>query len=168
MQWFLDHQQDRVGGRHRPHVNLLVDVEAMSGHYVGGAECSREVLERHFCDSAFHRVVTAGRSTVLDLGMATRTVTAALWTALVARDEHCRFPGCDRPASWCDGHHVVWFSNDGPTRIDNLVVLCRRHHRRLHRSGWTAKLLPDATFEVTDPAGRTRTSRPPGALEPFW
>jgi hypothetical protein len=165
--FFLDHQQTRVGGRHRPHVNLLVDVEAMTGRYVDGPAVSRSVLESYCCDSAFHRVLTAGRSTILDLGTSTRVLTAAIWTALVARDEHCRFPGCDRPAHWCDGHHVLWFSRNGPTRLDNLVLLCRRHHHRLHRPGWEAKLLPDATFEVTDPAGHTRTSRPPGALEPF-
>jgi hypothetical protein len=166
--FFLDHQQTRTGGRHRPHVNLLFDVEAMTGRYVDGPALSRQVLEEYFCDSAFHRVATVGKSAVLDLGMATRVLTAALWTALVARDEHCRFPGCDRPADWCDAHHVIWFSRHGPTNLGNLVLLCRRHHKRLHRNGWQAKLLPDATFEVTDPAGHVRTSRPPGALEPFW
>jgi hypothetical protein len=119
--FFLDHQQTRTGGRHRPHVNLLVDHEAMTGRYLDGPALSRRVLEEHFCDSAFHRVVTAGRSAILDFGTATRVLTAALWAALVARDQHCRFPGCDRPAHWCDGHHVVWFSRHGPTRLDNLV-----------------------------------------------
>jgi hypothetical protein len=166
--FFLDHQQTQKGGRHRPHVNVVVDLETMTGRYVDGPALSRHVLEKYFCDSAFHRVVTSGKSAVLDLGMATRVLSAALWTALVARDQHCRFPGCDRPAHWCDGHHVVWFSRHGPTRLDNLVLLCRRHHTRLHRRGWEAKLLPDGTFEVTDPQGHTRTSRPPGALEPFW
>lgn len=166
--FFLDHQQSRPGGRHRPHVNVLVDLESMTGRYVDGPAMSRQVLEEYFCDSAFHRVLTAGRSAVLDFGMATRVLTAALWAALVARDEHCRFPGCDRPAHWCDGHHVVWFSNQGPTKLDNLVLLCRRHHKRLHKPGWHAKLLPDATFEVTDPTGHVRTSHPPGALQPFW
>ena len=96
--------------------------------------------------------------------MATRVLTAAMWVGLVARDEHCRFPGCDRPATWCDGHHIHWFSRGGPTRIDNLVLLCRRHHKRLHQPGWHAKLLPDATFEVTNPDGHVRTSHPPGTL----
>jgi hypothetical protein len=163
--FFLDNQQTHVGGRHRPHINVLIDIESMTGRYVDGPAMSRQVLEEYFCDSAFHRVITAGRSTILDLGTTTRTLTAAQWTALVARDHHCRFPGCDRPAHWCDGHHVVWFSKHGPTNLGNLVLLCRRHHRRLHRKGWEAKLLPDATFEITDPLGHVRTSRPPGALD---
>ena len=166
--YFLDNQQTHLGGRHRPHVNVLVDVESMTGQYVDGPAMSRSVLEEYFCDCAFHRILTAGRSTVIDLGMATRVLTAAVWTALVARDHHCRFPGCDRPAHWCDGHHVIWFSKNGPTNLGNLVLLCRRHHKRLHRPGWEAKLLPDATFEVTDPTGRVRTSRPRGTLTPSW
>jgi hypothetical protein len=64
-----------------------------------------------------------------------------------------------------NGHHVVWFSKHGPTNLKNLVLVCRRHHRRLHRKGWEAKLLPDATLHITDPLGNVRTSRPPGALD---
>jgi hypothetical protein len=163
--FFLDHQQTQAGGRHRPHVNVLVDLEKMTGRYVDGPAISRRVLDEYFCDSAFHRILTAGRSTIIDLGVSTRTLTAALWTGLVARDQHCRFPGCDRPAHWCDGHHVIWFSNHGPTNLGNMVLLCRRHHRRLHRPGWEAKLLPDATLHITDPQGQVRTSRPPGTLD---
>ena len=91
----------------------------------------------------------------------------ALWNALVLRDQHCRFPGCDRPAHWTEGHHVRWFSEGGATAIANLVLLCSRHHHRLHLPGWKAKLSPDAAFEVTDPAGRVRVTRPPGADPPL-
>ncbi|MEA2685181.1 MAG: hypothetical protein QOE93_376 [Actinomycetota bacterium] len=47
-----------------------------------------------------HRVVTSGRSAILDYGTSTRTIPAPLWSALVIRDEHCRSPGCDRPSTW--------------------------------------------------------------------
>ena len=163
-QFFLDNQKTNTGGRHRPRVNVLVDVDRWEGRGVNGPLLNKETLERITCDCAFHRVLTDGRSGILDVGMATRVLTAAMWVALVACDEHCRFPGCDRPATWCDGHHVHWFSRGGPTRIDNLVLLCRRHHKRLHQPGWHAKLLPDGTFEVARPDGRVRTSHPPGAL----
>ncbi len=119
------------------------------------------------CDCALHRVVTSGRSAILDYGVATRTIPAPLWSALVIRDEHCRFPGCDRPSQWCEGHHVVWVTHDGPTELANLVLLCARHHHRLHQPGWHAKLRPDGTFEVTDPNGRVRATSPP-RLEPAW
>ena len=162
-QFFLDNQTAKPGGRHRPHLNLLVDL-GWEGRGVNGPVLNKETLERIACDCAFHRVLTDGRSGILDVGMATRVLTAAMWVALVARDEHCRFPECDRPATWCDGHHIHWLSRGGPTRIDNLVLLCRRHHKRLHKPGWHAKLLPDGTFEVTNPDGLVRTSHPPGAL----
>ena len=162
-QFFLDNQHSKPGGRHRPHVNVLMDL-GWEGRGVNGPVLNKETLERIVCDCAFHRVLTDGRSGILDVGMATRVLTAAMWVALVARDEHCRFPECDRPATWCDGHHIHWFSRGGPTRIDNLVLLCRRHHKRLHKPGWHAKLLPDGTFEVTSPDGHVRTSHPPGTL----
>ncbi|HMC68740.1 MAG TPA: DUF222 domain-containing protein, partial [Mycobacteriales bacterium] len=120
--FFLDNQKTKSGGRHRPHLNVIVNADDWSG------SLPSSVLERFCCDSAMHRVITDGRSAILDVGVATRVLTAAMWTALVIRDDGCRFAGCDRPATWCDGHHIHWFSRGGPTRLDNLVLLCRRHH----------------------------------------
>ena len=62
---------------------------------------------------------------------------------------------------------MVWVTHDGTTELANLVLLCARHHHRLHQPGWHAKLLPDATFEVTDPEGLVRATSPPRA-EPAW
>jgi hypothetical protein len=112
-------------------------------------------------------VVTAGRSAILDYGTATRTIPAPLWAALVIRDEACRFPGCDRPSTWCQGHHVVWVTQGGTTNLSNLVLVCSRHHHVLHQPGWQAKLRPDATFEVTDPDGVVRCTSPPRAEIPW-
>jgi hypothetical protein len=161
MRFFLDHQTAKVGGRHRPHLNVLVEAETMEGRYVDGAAITSEVVERLLCDSGVHRVLTKGRSTILDMGMTTRVITAALWVALVARDQHCRFPGCDRPAHWCEGHHVIWVTRNGPTNLGNLVLLCSRHHHLLHRPGWNATLAVDGTFTVTFPDGRVRSTSPP-------
>jgi hypothetical protein len=77
------------------------------------------------------------------------------------------WPGCDRPPAWCEAHHLHWFTNGGPTSIDNLALLCSRHHHRLHQPGWDAKLKPDGTLRVTDPNGTVRTSHPPGAWSPM-
>ena len=168
--FFLDHQQARRGGRHRPHLNVVLDIEHYlaggGGHTADGTIVDRATIDRLLCDSALHRVLTSGRSTILDYGSATRTVAAPLFNALVVRDQHCRFPGCDRPAQWCDGHHVRFWESDGPTALPNLVLLCSRHHHLLHRARWHAKLLPDGTFEVTDPRGRVRTTRPPSGRPP--
>ncbi|HZA79246.1 MAG TPA: DUF222 domain-containing protein, partial [Acidimicrobiales bacterium] len=163
--WFLDHQQHRRGGRHRPHVNVVATLDDLEGRGQGrlidGTILDGTTVQRLFCDAGLHRVFVAGRSSILDYGTTTRTVPANLFNALVIRDQHCRFPGCDRPPEWCEAHHVQWVTRGGPTSVENLVLECSRHHHLLHTPGWDAKLLPDATLIVTTPHGRTLQSRPP-------
>ena len=48
-----------------------------------------------------------------------------------------------------------WITHGGATALDNLVLLCSRHHHLLHTPGWDAKLLPDNALEVTNPQGRS-------------
>ncbi len=169
--YFLDHQRTHAGGRHRPHVNVVVEwtdlVAGRGGQVVDGPWVDGPTVSRLFCDSAVHRVVMAGRSAILDYGTATRTIPAPLWNALVIRDEHCRFPGCDRPSVWCEGHHVTWVTQGGATEPGNLVLVCSRHHHVLHQPGWHAKLRPDAVFEVTDANGIVRETSPPRAETPW-
>jgi hypothetical protein len=106
--FYLDHQHHRPAGRHRPHVNVVIDFEDLQsggpGQVVDGPTLSGAVLRAMTCDSALHRLVMSGHSAVLDYGTSTRTIPTALWNALVLRDEHCHFPGCDRRSSWCEGH----------------------------------------------------------------
>jgi hypothetical protein len=88
----------------------------------------------------------------VDVGRKSRTIPAALRRALHARDTGCRFPGCSNRRS-CDGHHVVHWIDGGETRLSNLVLLCRRHHRYLHEHGFTiAQRVGELVF--LDPAGR--------------
>jgi hypothetical protein len=169
--FFLDHQHSREGGRHRPHLNVVIDLDALQegrgGRVIGGPSLDGATVSRLVCDSSLHRVLMSGRSAILDYGTSTRVIPANLWAALVIRDEHCRFPGCDRPSNWSEGHHVRWVTHGGTTDLANLVLVCSRHHHRLHQPGWEAKLLPDATFEVTDPDGIVRCTSPPRA-SPGW
>ncbi|HEY8673298.1 MAG TPA: HNH endonuclease signature motif containing protein, partial [Candidatus Dormibacteraeota bacterium] len=76
----------------------------------------------------------------LSVGRATRTIPAHLRTALHLRDQGCRFPGCDRPPGWTDGHHIIHWPDGGPTELDNLVSLCRTHHRAVHEQGWRIQI----------------------------
>ncbi len=76
----------------------------------------------------------------LSVGRATRTIPVHIRTALCIRDNGCRFPGCDRPPAWTDGHHIMHWADGGPTELDNLVSLCRRHHRAVHEQGWRIHL----------------------------
>lgn len=165
--FYLDHQTARRGGRRRAHLNVVVDVDRLGrragGEVLDGPALDAATVDRLFCDSTLHRVMTAGPA-VLDYGTAVRSVPAPLWAAVLVRDRQCRFPGCDRGAGWCEAHHVVPAAQGGPTRLDNLVVLCTRHHHLCHRPGWQAKLRPDGHFHVTAPAGRVLTSEPPAAV----
>jgi hypothetical protein len=101
------------------------------------------------------RVVMAGASEPLDVGRRTPVVPPAMRRAVIVRDRVCRFPGCDRPHTWCDAHHVVHWADGGPTAVPNLVLLCRRHHRMVHRrGGFTLELLE----------GRPVFRRPDGSM----
>jgi hypothetical protein len=168
--FLLDHQKVRVGGRRRPHVGVLVDLQHLDdgtdGRTLDGRPLDPATIKAFLCDADVHRIVTDGSSSVLDYGRATRTIAPAVFTSLVLRDSGCRFPGCDRPPEWTEGHHVVPWESGGPTRLDNLVLLCWHHHHLIHQRGWQLKLLPSATVEVTRPDGTVMTSEPPGQAMP--
>ena len=97
---------------------------------------SAQAVQRMACDCSVTRVVLDQDSLVVDVGRSKRMISPALKKALTVRDGHCRWPGCERPASWCDGHHLVHWAEGGETNLDNLVLLCRRHHRMVHEGGW--------------------------------
>jgi hypothetical protein len=96
---------------------------------------SSATAQRLACDSTVTRVLLKD-SVVIDVGKAERTIRGARRRALNARDQHCRWPGCERPAAWCDGHHIVFWMNGGDDDLENLVLLCQRHHRMVHEGGW--------------------------------
>lgn len=150
--------------RQRPHVELVVDADSLSttaplGWTIDHTLLPASTTDMLLCDCVIHRVARAG-STVLDYGRATRTVPINLFRAVAARDQGCRYPGCDRPVAWCDAHHIRYWRRGGPTTIDNLVMLCNRHHHHVHRTHLPIKLLPNTDLEITLPDNTTRTSRP--------
>ena len=87
------------------------------------------------CDASLARVVMAGGSEPLDVGRRTHVTPPSMRRAVIVRGRHCRFPGCDRPHPWCDAHHVIHWADGGETSASNLLLLCRRHHRLIHRPG---------------------------------
>jgi hypothetical protein len=139
-QWLDRADRPEVAGE-RPHVTVTVGLDTLTGDAEGGAELDRtgpiatRVAQRFTCDASIRRVVLSARSEPLDVGRSTPVVPVAMRRAVVVRDRHCRFPGCDRPQAWCDAHHVVHWARGGPTSLENLVLLCRRHHRLVHRTG---------------------------------
>jgi hypothetical protein len=88
------------------------------------------------------RVVMDGASQPMDVGRRTKIVSPPLRRAVIVRDRTCRFPGCERPHTWCDAHHVKHWADGGETSLDNLLLLCRPHHRLIHRPrGFSLELL---------------------------
>ena len=107
-----------------------------------GTFLTADEIRRISCDANLTRVVFGPDSQPLDVGRTKRLVTPALRIAVMARDLHCVFPDCDRPASWCDVHHLIPWSEGGPTSLDNLVLLCRHHHTLIHEGGWRIEGTP--------------------------
>jgi hypothetical protein len=97
---------------------------------------SSATVQRVACDSSVSRILLDQESLVIEVGRSRRVVDGALRKALALRDKHCQWPGCERPASWCDGHHIVHWVDGGETNLDNCVLLCRRHHRMVHEGCW--------------------------------
>ena len=134
----------------RPHVTVVVDLDELPGsspELVAKVHTERRhdghlsaaTLERLTCDCDISRVITVGRSEVLDVGRATRTIPPAIWKALVVRHRHCQAPGCDRPPDSCEGHHIVHWTRGGPTNLQNLQLLCWNHHRHRHTNDAQAR-----------------------------
>jgi len=96
-----------------------------------GAVLATETLRRIACDSAIVRILETGDGEPLDIGRKTRVIPPSIRRALKRRDRGCRFPDCTN-TRFVDGHHITHWADGGATRLDNLVLLCRHHHRLLH------------------------------------
>lgn len=129
---------------------------AHEGILPGGGSLSAAAVRRLACDAEIIPGVLGADGQILDIGRAQRLVTSALFLALILRDQHCAFPGCDRPPIACDAHHIIHWADGGPTSLDNLILLCRHHHGIVHRTPWTVTI---------DPATRRPVWTPPPPID---
>ena len=90
----------------------------------------------------------------LSIGRKSRTVPPAIRRALQRRDGGCRFPGCSC-RRFVDAHHITHWADGGETSMNNLVLLCRRHHRLVHEGGFTVEMLSCGEVHFTHPDGKT-------------
>jgi hypothetical protein len=126
----------------KPHINITTTLEGLRNELGAGPAdlelslpISTRTLERLACDCTMSRVLLAD-SMVIDVGRATRTVSAPMWRGLRTRDKGCRWPGCDRQVNWSTPHHIEFWARGGPNKLPNLVLLCFFHHRLVHEGGW--------------------------------
>lgn len=137
----------------------------------------RSTLERWMCEGTFQPLIIGPGPDGLRLGRKVRIANREQRRALRGRDGGCGWSGCDVPAIACQAHHIVWWEHGGPTDIENLVLLCRFHHRLVHDLGFTITRT-DGTITVRRPDGtpvtgtlraacdRRRARPPPRGREP--
>jgi hypothetical protein len=128
------------------HVSLA-DLEA--GHGPGWVDgitdpIPSSAMDQLRCHAPVAVTVFGDRGEILHHGKARRLFSPAQNRALAARDGGCVWPGCDRPPSWCESHHVDQWRRpehaQGRTDVDNGVLLCHFHHSHLHRSSWVLRM----------------------------
>ncbi len=131
-----------LGGQ-RPHLQVTTTVATLRG--TPGAPAAMlefagpiagATAQRLACDASISRVLLSPTSAVLDVGRTHRLPSAPTRRALRVRDGGCAWPNCDRPVSWTSAHHLVHWAQGGSTELQNLVLLCHRHHRLVHEGGW--------------------------------
>jgi hypothetical protein len=144
-------QLSEVGGQ-KPHLAVSVDLATLSkepGSMAAELEWSQpipaETARRLACDAAITPIIDG------EADHTSRVIPGPTRRALVARDKGCRFPGCDCPPAWTDAHHIKHWADGGPRTLDNLVLLCRRHHRLVHEEGWTLDLQQNRELVAVPP-----------------
>lgn len=177
---------DEVLGSHRPSVRLHVTAADLDRRAAaldaddaarGGrgaiegqsAPVSLATVERHACATGLVPILFDDDGQPLDVGRDQRLFTARQRIALAARDRGCRFPGCERPPSWCEAHHIDhWYRDGGRTDVADGVLLCRHHHLLVHDNGWRVTRSRGGYAVVPpraiDPAQTPIAAPPKGAL----
>lgn len=133
----------------------LAELVAADGRGIGvdGAGIVHpEVARRLCCDARIQTVVEDGSGVPIGIGRVSRTVPGALRRLLLERDRGCTFPGC-ATTRYLDGHHVKWWTDGGPTDLDNLTLTCGFHHRLVHEGRWKVLLDPRQRAEWFRPDG---------------
>jgi hypothetical protein len=141
-------------------VVVHVDESALRGG-IGRADLPLETVRRLSCDGSIVPIGDNSAGQPIAVGRKTRTVSPPLKRALMARDRGCSFPGCGR-RHYLDAHHIHHWADGGDTSLENLTMLCTRHHRLLHEGAFAIRRNADGTirFERSDgrviPAGGYR------------
>ena len=129
-------------GSVKPHISITISAEDLATNRGAGTlqdhpdlSFTTRTVRKWLCDAAVTRILLSPTGQPLDVGRETRTIPPALRKAVIHRDQHCQFPGCDAPPTWCDTHHLKHWADGGETKLDNLLLLCRQHHTHIHHIG---------------------------------
>jgi hypothetical protein len=162
---FLAGTKSESSGGDRYLVNIHTDIETLKEDGNGAeseieerGHVSAETSRRMACDCSVVHWHDSKEGEPLSVGRKTRSIPPAIRRALKRRDGGCRFPGCSC-SRFVDAHHIQHWVDGGETSMDNLVLLCRRHHRLVHEEGFGLSRNPDGVINFTLPDG---TLIPPG------
>ncbi|MGG7465096.1 DUF222 domain-containing protein [Plantibacter sp. YIM 135347] len=126
---------------------------------------SAGTARRMAVDARIVPMVLGGASQPLDLGYGSRLFSRAQKLALVERDGGCAWTGCTHPPSYTEAHHLRWWSREGPTDLDNGILLCTHHHHRVHADGWEIRVRDQVPWFIPPPhVDRSRTPRRGGRI----
>jgi hypothetical protein len=156
-----------VGGQ-KPHLTVTVSMTTLAnqpGSPAADLEWASpipaETARRLACDAAVTPIFLGSESDQPRAGQTSRSISGSQRKALVFRDKGCRFPGCDRPADWTDVHHLKHWADGGKHEMDNMILLCRRHHRMVHEEGWLLVITADGQLVALTPDRFAFGSVPP-------
>jgi hypothetical protein len=135
--------------------NPAVAAGTVLGGPHAGTLLGPETIRRIACDATLVPLVLGTDHEILDWGRAKRLFTPAQTARLWLRDGGCTYPGCDAPAHWCDAHHLIHWTDGGPSNLRNAALLCGHHHQLVHRRR-LAGSLPDS---ASSPPGAAETNR---------
>jgi len=144
---------------------VSVDYDTLCGQLksagpIDGTPIDIEDLRHIACDAGIVPAIFAADGQPLYLGRKQRAVTAAQKLALIARDKQC--VGCGMRASACDAHHIIWWDDDGPTDITNLVLLCPKCHKKVHKQGYQVATSPNGQRQLKRPKRSSTGEQPRG------
>jgi hypothetical protein len=145
------------------HATLRQDVAAAGMAVLeDGTPIPATTARRLACTAGIYPWVLGGASVPLDHGRRRRFASDAQWDALIMRDGGCVVGDCSRPWQWCDAHHLEdWDEQLGPTNLENLALVCERHHHLVHDHRWTLRRTADGGYECRSPNGHLTLTRPP-------
>ena len=143
MRTYLSNSQRPMSGRVLPHVTVIRPAEHGVDTLGFGGPVSAATAELIACDSTLTSVIVDHSGVPLDVGRSERLFPPHIRKGLAVRDGGCAHPGCGRPVSWCDAHHIRPWEHGGTTCLDNGVLLCRLHHTAIHHGGWQVYLGAD-------------------------
>jgi len=158
---FLAGVKNDASGGDRYMVNIHTDIETLKQDGNGAesemedrAHVPAETSRRMACDCSVVHWQDNIKGEPLNIGRKTRSIPPAIRRALKRRDHGCRFPGCTCQR-FVDAHHIQHWADGGETSMDNLVLLCRTHHRLVHESGYGVQMTAENGAVFSLPNGKT-------------